>query len=382
MLGAGCLGLSAALALASRGHDVTVVDPGGVGAGATGKAAGIVSTATWHDDDFALVQRTRAGIGGLVAEAMVEGRPEARHVWRALESITVAAQGGLGAMDDVQERLERHGEEPERLGHREAEAAFPALCFAAGEEVLAAQEDGVVEAGDLAALLAWAVQEAGATIRSGEAARPEGPRRASRTATDGAPRQAGGGRMPEARVVAAGAWSAKVLARQGVRLPLAAFRTQAASLAMPGAGEVPVVHDTVHGFYARPESADSLMAGDGTVLEPHDPDAYDEAADPAFRESLARRLPQRVRSGAQARLRTGWAGLCVATPDRHPAVGPAPGREGLFVLTGDNGFGVMRCVALGERLADAVEGDVHPVTDPARLDGAPADFPLREGFAW
>lgn len=361
VLGAGCLGLSAALALAERDHDVTVHDPRGVGSGATGKAVGIVSTMTWSDDDFHLVQRTRGRLGEVMAEAAMEGRPEAR-VWRSHDSIAVASGDGLRTMDDVQHRIERLGEETQRLDARAAGAQWPAVRFVPGEEVLVAQEDGAVEAGDLATLLAWVAQERGVRFVHGLHPTPRPAR--------------------EATVVAAGAWTPKVLAGMGAALPLAAFRTQAASIAMERADEVPILHDTVNGFYVRPDSAGSVIAGDGTVLEPHDPDAYDEAADPTFREHTAQRIVDRLRGGDQAAWRRGWAGLCVGTPDRHPVCGRVPDRDDLFVLSGDNGFGVMRCLALGERLAAAVDGDETEITAPARFAGWHGDWKLREGFAW
>ena len=105
----------------------------------------------------------------------------------------------------------------------------------------------------------------------------------------------------------------------------------------------------------------------------------------AMRTFLAGAIPgttvHTATSGAEARLRTGWAGLCVATPDRRPLCGPVPGRPGLYVVTGDNGFGLMRSLALGQRLADAVQGRGDPALDPARFGPAPSDaFPMAEGY--
>ena len=80
-------------------------------------------------------------------------------------------------------------------------------------------------------------------------------------------------------------------------------------------------------------------------------------------------------------MRAGWAGLCVATPDRRPLCGPVPGHAGLYIVTGDNGFGLMRSLALGQRLAEAVHGLLDPDLDPARFGpGASDDFVLREGY--
>ncbi len=351
--GAGCLGLGAALALSEDGHDVRVVDPRGIGTGASSKAAGIVSTMTWNDDDFRLVQQTRGRIGQLIAEAQFDV-PAAEGLWRSKDSLTIAAGDALATMDEIQHRVERLGEETQRLDHRQAAAEYPGLQFAPGEEVLIAQEDGYVEAGDLCAVLEWACQEEGVAFA----------------------RQAQGA---ETTVLAMGAWTPAELERRGVPLPMAPFRVQAASIGLHDAG-VPIVHDVANGCYFRPESAHTLLAGDGTRLWPHDPEDYDEGADTEFRDSIAQRLVQRIRGAEAAAYRRGWAGLVVGTADRRPVCGPVA--EGLHVLSGDNGFGIMRCIALGRRLADAVDGRVDPATSPARFADFDAQWELQEGFGW
>ena len=358
-MGAGVLGLSAALRLVEDGHDVTVHEQHQPGAGASAKAAGVVSTMTWNDDDFRLIQETRGAIGELISMAMIEGSPAARHLWKPYDSITIAHGDGVAGLDDVQDRLERLGEEPERLDWRAAQAAFPGVRFEPGDEVLVAQEDGAVEAGDLVAVLEGRCRAEEVAFETG--------RVEDVTALDGKV------------VVAGGAWTQPLLAKAGADLPLKSFRTQLASIALEA--DVPMVHDTRHGFYLRPESEGSILAGDGTVLRPHDPDAYDEAADPEFRTSIAERTLARVHGAQTATIRNAWAGLCVATPDRRPLVGAVPGLDDVFVLTGDNGFGVMRCLALGDRLADAVRGKVDAGLDPARFRDVGA-WEMREGFGW
>ncbi len=355
VLGAGCFGLAAGLALAERDHDVTIIDPRGVGTGASSKAAGIVSTMTWSDDDFHLVQQTRGRLGQLIAEASFDV-DAAEGLWRSHDSLTIARGRALETMDDIQHRVERLGEETERLDHLQAADAYPQLRFEPGEEVLIAQEDGYVEAGDLCQVLAWAAQEYGAKLVR---------------QTD---------QRPEATVVAAGAWTHSLLEARGARMPLGSFRVQAASLGMPG--DVPIVHDVVHGSYFRPESDSTVMAGNGSRLWDHDPDDYDESADTEFRDGIAGKIVARVPAAANATWRNGWAGLVVGTPDRRPVCGPVPGVDGLHVLSGDNGFGIMRCVALGERLADAIDADVHEATDPRRFAGFEGPWEIREGFGW
>jgi sarcosine oxidase, subunit beta len=363
VVGAGALGCSAALALAEGGHQVRLLERGAPGSGNSAKAAGIVSSFAWNDADYRLIAETRGAVGELIALALAAGERAARGAWRSAPSICVAGGAALPLLDTLQDRVERHTEECERLDHRRAAAEFPGLRFAPGEEALVAQEDGILEAGDLfAALRARLDQEAVEVLQGQEVT--------SLAALD-----------TDAVVVAGGAWTPGLLARNDIRLPLQCYRTQLASLSIPGAEGLPIMHDLSAHFYARPESEASILAGNGTQLRPFDPDAYNEAADPEFVESIAERVVRRFEDGAEATVRSGWAGLCVATPDRRPLCGPVPGRPGLFVLTGDNGFGLMRCLALGNRLAEAVKGRVAPDLNPGRFGAdASAEFEMREGY--
>lgn len=360
VIGGGVLGVSAALALAEEGHDVTLREQHQLGAGATGRAAGILSTMTWDDMEYALIAETRGLVGRTIALAagMV---PEARHAWRPLDSILIASGDSVAPMDAIQDRLERHGEEPERLGFREAASTYPGVSFVPGEEVLVAMEDGVIDADAFMAAMRARLEMEAVTVEEGV--------------------QVGPADLVGPTVVAGGAWTRGLLRRAGVALPLQAFRTQIAALDLPGAERLPVLHDAVHGFYARPESEDTLWVGDGTRLEDHDPDHFDARNDPRFKEDVAAAASTRFEAGPDARLRTGWAGLCVATPDRHPLCGAVPDRDDLWVLTGDNGFGLMRGLALGQRLADAVDGRPDARLVPGRFDDMGSGFTMREGFS-
>lgn len=364
VVGGGALGASAALALAGRNHEVTLLERSSLGSGSSAKAAGILSSFAWNDADYKLIAETRGALGELIALAMAAGERNAKGAWRSAPSLVVASGERTKLLDALQDRVERHTEECERLGHREAAATFPGVTFRPGDEVVVAQEDGVIEAGDFLAALRARLGQEGVTVRENAAA----GLRDMRGRFDGV-------------VVAGGAWTRALLAAEGIRLPAQAYRTQLASLAIAGGGELPIVHDLDLHFYARPESDGSILAGNGTQLRPFEPDAYNEAGDPEFVESIAERVVARFADGAEATVRSSWAGLCVATPDRRPLCGAVPGQQGLWVLSGDNGFGLMRSLALGERLADAVAGRPHKDLDPARFGPQQsADFVMREGY--
>ncbi|MEK6986344.1 MAG: FAD-dependent oxidoreductase [Candidatus Thermoplasmatota archaeon] len=364
VLGGGALGSSAALALAGRNHEVTLLERATLGSGSTAKAAGILSSFAWNDADYKLIAATRGAIGETIALALAAGERAARGAWRSAPSLVVGSGANIRKLDQLQDRVERHTEECERLGHREAQRAFPGLRFNPGDEAIVAQEDGVIEAGDFLAALRARLDQESVTVQEQSAARLTELR--SRF---------------DAVVVAGGAWTKGILNEVGAALPIQAYRTQLASLAIQDGGSLPIVHDLDHHFYTRPESEGSMLAGNGTQLRPFEPDHYNEVGDPEFVHSIAERVVARFADGEGATVRSSWAGLCVATPDRRPLCGAVPGQEGLFVLTGDNGFGLMRSLALGEALADAVAGRPDASLAPGRFGREVSDsFEMREGY--
>jgi sarcosine oxidase, subunit beta len=188
-------------------------------------------------------------------------------------------------------------------------------------------------------------------------------------------------------VVAAGAWSKRLLAATGFPLPLTPYRTQAAVLTVPGGvpENVPSFDDLDTDVYVRPEESGRLLAGDGTESVEADPETFVPTGDTAFVAHLAESFQGRLPAWTDAGVVRAWAGVCVATPDRRPLVGPVPGAPGLFVLTGFNGFGVMRAGGAAARLAQAIAGEKDAdariaSVRPARFTGPVRPFPPREGF--
>jgi sarcosine oxidase subunit beta len=119
------------------------------------------------------------------------------------------------------------------------------------------------------------------------------------------------------------------------------------------------------GHYALRPWGEGARLGDGVGTDV-DPDAWDPTAAAAFREKGLAHLDTAL--GVDATVGRAWAGLCTATPDRDPLVGPVA--DGLFVATGWHGHGLMRAPAIAESLAEQVlGGEGISGFDPKRFDG-------------
>jgi glycine/D-amino acid oxidase-like deaminating enzyme len=384
VVGGGIFGMSAAVALAQRGHArVEVLERDHLGSGSTAYAAGILSTQTWNDHDARLIHRTRGLLEELVAWGRREDLPAAATAWHPVGGITVAAPRHAARLDEMAARNRRLGIAADVLDAREAAKRFPGFRFGPDETVLTGPSDGYLESTDVVELLRRRGRALGVRIREGvavESVKHEGGH------VRGVALRGGASERADRVVVAGGAWTRGLLARSGLTFHAIPYRTQIATIDLEGAGDQPVLHDTALGFYARPESANRMLAGDGTQLRSFDPESFNRAADAEFVEATAGRVVERFAHGAAARYRTGWAGLCVGTPDRHPLAGPFPGVAGLHLLTGDNGFGVMRGLALGELVAAAVDGERREDAEALRIDRfGPTDpdrFVLAEGFSF
>lgn len=383
IVGGGALGVSAALALARDGYTrVELLETGRLGEASTALAAGVLSLHTWNDADAQLIHRTRGLVEELVEWGRTEDHPSARTAWRRTPGVTIVRPERRNVLESMFARMRRLGEPAELLTGDAAASRLPDLIFSPEEWVLYSVGEGVIESTDLVDLARRRARQLGVRLREGLAVESVAIEDAQAV---GVKLRDGRSERADHVVVAAGPHTRSLLAINGIPVPALPYRTQLAALDLPGASAFPIIHDTVRHFYARPESATRFLAGDGTQLQPFDPDRFDRAADTSFIESLAGRLLARLRRGGEALFRKGWAGLCVGTPDRRPLVGAVAGVLGLHLLTGDNGFGLMRSLALGELLSASVQGKADPrleAVSPQRFGPSPpAAFPLSEGFS-
>jgi sarcosine oxidase, subunit beta len=179
-------------------------------------------------------------------------------------------------------------------------------------------------------------------------------------------------------VNAAGPWAGVLGARAAIEIPVRPVRRQTAITrpfsALPEDIPMTICHwDGVH-----------LRVRDGRVLLlwPVDvpaEDPFDTTFDPRWLRGLLPRVYDRFPRLADAEidLVNCWAGLYEMSPDRHALLGPASGIEGLYLINGSSGHGVMHAPALGQLLAEMiVDGrarslDVNALRPSRFVEGKP-----------
>jgi sarcosine oxidase, subunit beta len=379
ILGAGIAGCALAYHLAEH-HvgPVALYDPRTPGAGATGRAAGIVTEQHWNQWDVEVTRESKDQYASLSAR----WDPSAYSV----NGFVRWAHGtdALRALDAAIGRLRTWGVDVRELDAPDLARRVPFGRFDDAPRAIWSPGDAVVTPSTMGEIFAEAARQRGVEFLLGS------PMKSFRRGSRVWELEAGGRevRAPSA-VVAAGAWSKQLLRALGHPLPLAPYRTQAAVL-RPAAGPAlfPSVHDIDVDVYARPEANGRLLAGDGTRLVEVDPEAFQSGADESFVTHLAETFQHRFPGWADAELVRAWAGVCTSTPDRRPLVGPVKGAERLYALVGFNGFGVMRAGGIARRLAELLASGgggsrelerLAPVL-PQRFAGPAEPFLPRPGF--
>jgi sarcosine oxidase subunit beta len=379
VLGAGIAGCALAFHLAERKvGPVVVYDPRTPGAGATGRAAGIVTEQLWNQWDVDVTRESKEQYAKLSAR----WDPSAYSVNGFVR--WAHSPEANGVLESAVARLRSWGVEVRELNQSELVHHVPWGRFEDAPRAIWSPKDAVVTPSTMGEIYAEGARQAGVEFLLGSPMKGFGK-------TEHGWELHTGDRTVRARVavVAAGAWSKQIFLGIGRPLPLAPYRTQAAVL-RPSSGPAlfPSVHDIDVDVYARPEANGRLLAGDGTRLVEVDPETYQSGADESFVTHLAETFEARFPGWADAELVRAWAGVCTSTPDRRPLVGPVPGAEGLYSVAGFNGFGVMRAGGVAQRLAELIAsggtGDreldrLQPVL-PERFGGRTMSFTPRPGF--
>lgn len=341
VLGAGVSGLSAALTLLQRGHRITLLERGDVGAESSWAGGGILSPLLpW---DYA----------GPVARLALRSMAQYADWVAGIES-----HSGIDA-------------EYWRCGMRVVAPPNPeaALAWCATHGLAARIErDGDLVLGEVAQVrnprlvraLAAAVRQLGGIVRTQCAATGvlthAGRMTAVQTATETFP--------ADAVVLAAGAWSGTGLAVlpgvpgvRPIRGQMLLFRLA------PGALDTVIYRD---GLYLIPRRDGHILVG--STLE----DAgFDKSTDDATRLRLHAQATELLPALTDVQPLRHWAGLRPGSPDNIPVIDRHPDFDNVFINAGHYRYGVTMAPASAELLVDLMEGKA-PALDPAPYSWAAA----------
>ncbi len=331
------------------------------------KSGGILTDLLWHPEDQAFVRRSRE----LYAEARETSVDVS--VARKVGMLTLAEGEHGTALQHRTQDLRDRGIPFELLDRREIVRRFPRLDRLREDTVaLWTPNDWHLNPTAYAQEATAAARGAGLTVRS--QSHVDGIR-----LEDGKVSVQAGGAMYEGHraLIAAGTWTRKLVRLAGLDLALMPYRVQLSSLELGEPHQLPIVWHLSTDVYLVPDGEKDVLAGDGTRLSEFDPDDYQTSGDDQFEEEIAERLLMVSSLGERAGLRSSWAGLVGATPDRRPLVGRLGDR--LYVACGDQGIGVMRGPAIGELAAKvALDLAEAPHLRPDRFP--PEPFEIRPGF--
>jgi glycine/D-amino acid oxidase-like deaminating enzyme len=352
IVGGGVTGASLAFHLARRqAGRVVLLERAFPGAGASGRAGGIVRGHDSHSPTAALAKQSLRFYEQFAEHV---GGPA---VFARTGMVLVAPQEQREALAALHVHLlAEHGVEVRPLSAPELMDLDPNAHLAEDEVAVLEREAGHVDAVLAVASFVEAARRHGADVRLGVDAQEV---RLDKGKVVGAATNEGDYACAHL-ILAAGAWAPSLLPDRKSGPPLSPVRAQTALFRRPPdcARRGVIVADLVHGLYFRPATGDLLLAGSLLADERRPADAADlsEAADadwlPKARQRLCRRCPALHRAYG----RGGFSAVLATTPDARPVLGRVPGAEGLFVASGLGGHDVRLAPAVGQLLADLVLG--------------------------
>lgn len=187
-------------------------------------------------------------------------------------------------------------------------------------------------------------------------------------------------------VIAAGPWARSVGRLAGIDLPVTASRESVVTLRPSGGpgSRPPVIADLLNELYLRSETGGLILVGNTRdVLDPGNPDDYEDRPDRTYTTALVTRLSRLMPLAADAEITGGWSGMYEVSPDWNPIMGSAAGVSGLSYAVGFSGHGFKLSPVVGILMAELIaEGQARTLDiTPYRLERFAEGAELRVGYA-
>jgi D-amino-acid dehydrogenase len=158
----------------------------------------------------------------------------------------------------------------------------------------------------------------------------------------------------DAVVVAAGAWSGRLLGKAGVRLPMEAAKGY--SITARGSGRTPR-----SAFYLAEGKVGCSTFGDSLrIAGIFDLTGLDLALRRRRLDAIGRAAPVYLADWLPEEVELEWAGLRPYPSDGLPVIGPVPGRDGLYAATGHGRMGITLAPVTGKLLAETILDGARP----------------------
>ncbi|NJO33590.1 MAG: FAD-binding oxidoreductase [Rhodospirillales bacterium] len=142
-----------------------------------------------------------------------------------------------------------------------------------------------------------------------------------------------GSHQADVAVIAAGAWSLKLLQPLGLNLPLIAERGYHMTFANPGITLKHVMSDIERSFAVSNMEMGLRVAGTEELGDADDPPSWRRA-------EVLKRIAQEILPNLNVNEGTRWMGPRPGTPDSLPAIGPLPGHPNIYVACGHGHLGL------------------------------------------
>lgn len=371
IIGGGVAGASTAMQLALRGQRVLVLERQMLGAGSTGRAAGLLGQ----------LRSTRAATAMLVRGLEIVKDLERRtggQIFVETGSLRVAQTPARAA--EVREHVELGKEAGLQVDHIDQAGVQKLLPYMRTDDLVDAcycPTDGHLQPAELLAAFVKVAREHGAQFQIGM------PVERILTAGGRATGVRAGGRDYAAPVVvnATGPWSYLVAESGGAKLPTAAighyYLTTAPLSDHPVDRHSPAVRDRENRVYSRPEAGGLLVGMYESEPVEYDmerlPADFDMSQMKAARDHynvalLIHQAQQRFPFINERTPMTITTGIMTFTPDGKPFCGQHPDIAGLYHCAGFSGHGIVQSPAIGLIMSQLI------------LDGR-SDFDLHEIMA-
>ena len=346
ILGGGIIGCAVADELTHRGADVVVVDPRGVGLGASQASAGMLAPYTEgrHDPVMQSLGVRSLNLYDALIDRLRSDGCEVGYTRRGSVEVAVDADGAARLADDAA-ALARDGIAHRLLTGEDTRRALPALAsdVTASLEVAA---HGCVNVSALVAALWQTAERRRARLLHRAALRVSPGHGTVRVETSEGP-------IDAAHVVlAAGCWAGRIDLAGGPTLPVRPVRGQLLVLGLPASPATQALWGP--GCYLVPWDDGTVLVG-ATVEDA----GFDEHATVEGVATLLAAAPAVLPSLARAAFSAVRVGLRPGTPDDRPIIGRSTRVEGLVYATGHYRNGALLAPVTAQLVADAVEGRAH-----------------------